>query len=87
MKSKFFETYKVAPPLKFTHPAKKRDRSCREMQADWVNKAAHKNMAAPCGYDPRQPFTAGSNENLRVIAYQDKKTDKMVNITKLATGR
>uniref|UniRef100_A0A0R3S4K5 Major sperm protein n=1 Tax=Elaeophora elaphi TaxID=1147741 RepID=A0A0R3S4K5_9BILA len=77
LKHKYYNLYKVSPPLGFVKPGVKKELILRRLPGKpGKTKLVVEYIASPEGYDPRKPFVEGAEVgalNLHVRAYSDKK--------------
>ncbi|CAG9537043.1 unnamed protein product [Cercopithifilaria johnstoni] len=77
LKQKYYDLYRVSPPLGFVKPGVKKELFLRRLPGNpGRTKLVVEYIASPDGYDPRKPFVEGAEVgkiDLRVIAYSDKK--------------
>ncbi|VDK75491.1 unnamed protein product [Litomosoides sigmodontis] len=77
LKHKYYDLYKVSPPLGFVKPGVRKELFLRRLPGKpGKAKLVIEYIASPEGYDPRKPFVEGADVgvlNIRVRAYSDKK--------------
>ncbi|EFO20764.1 hypothetical protein LOAG_07727 [Loa loa] len=77
LKQKYYDLYRVSPPLGFVKPGMKKELFLRRLPGKpGKTKLVVEYIASPQGYDPRKPFVDGADVgvlDLRVRAYSDKR--------------
>ncbi|VDN93979.1 unnamed protein product [Brugia pahangi] len=77
LKQKYYNLYRVSPPLGFVKPGMKKELFLRRLPGKpGKTKLVVEYIASPEGYDPRKPFVEGADVgvlDIRVRAYSDRR--------------